>query len=413
MSSSRAVRSADAESRSHLEQSPAEPTIVELACSCGAVLRTRQPVAGMTCPVCGLTLPLPRAASLAHPPMQGAPITSHHGEAAPPKSVRQTQVQERTSRRLPPPRLGWAPSWRRTIFLLTIACAAVIGLTLRFEWRRQAAVQLGDNLAVGREALNAGRFDEAATTLARAARAARSLGENSPQTALALSLDREAQVWNRLSPRTIDEFFAEHGPKGGSDARRTFDREFAGRALVFDGFIEPVVSRANYGGAEPFGPRRPNADDGVDGAELQPAPPEQPGNDEARNESDAKVNAASADNTKGAVVASPWQLDWQLAGPGYVVELASDELTIFAGLPRTGATRVIFGGVIDRLEPLPGDTQRWRLHLVPESCVLLTAAGPLEQQQWPDAESWRPVLAVQARLLTESPRTGDAGGAKP
>jgi hypothetical protein len=367
----------------------------------------------MTCPVCGLTLPMPRAASLAHPNIQGAPITSHHDEAAPPKLVHQPQVEERTSRRLPPPRLGWAPSWRRTIFLLTVACAAVIGMTLRFEWRRQAAVKLSDNLAVGREALNAGRFDEAATTLARAARAARSLGKNSPQTALALSLDLEAQVWNRLSPRTIDEFFAEHGPTGGSDPRRTFDREFAGRALVFDGFIELVVSRANYGGADPFGPRRPNAEDGTDSEEPQPALPEQPGANASGNEAGDKVNAASADNAKAAVVASPWQLDWQLAGPGYVVELASDELTIFAGLPRTEAKRVIFGGVIDRLEPLPGDTQRWRLHLVPESCVLLTAAGPLEQQHWPDAESWQSVLVAQARLLKEMPRAGDANGAKP
>ena len=338
----------------------------------------------------------------------GAPV-----DGAPPvPSRRNAPDDERAPRRLPPARLGWGPSWRRTILLLTVACTVVIGLTLRFEWRRRAAIQLGDNLAAGRQALSAGRFEEAATSLSRAARAARALGESSPQAALALALDREAQVWNRLSPRTIDDFFSEHGPTGGTDSQRAFDREFAGRALVFDGFIEPVVERANYGGGKPFGPRRPTPEDDANPGDPPPDQPAPPDDNAHLDESGDNANAAAAGKANAAVVANPWQLDWQLAGPDYLVELASDELTIFEGLPRTGAARVIFGGVIDRLEPLPGDAGRWRLHLVPESCVLLTAAGPFDQQQWPDAASWRAVLASQ-RHLRDAPKTGNAVGAKP
>jgi len=338
----------------------------------------------------------------------GAPVDG----APPATSRRKDQLEERAPRRLPRARLGWAPSWRRTVLLLIVACTVVIGLTLRFEWRRRAAIQLGDHLAAGRQALGAGRFEEAAKSLSLAARAARTLGAISPQAALALALDREAQVWNRLSPRTIDDFYTEHGPSGGTDPERAFDREFAGRALVFDGFIEPVVGRANYSGAEPFDPRRPMPEVGVDDVEPQPAPPRLPDDNGHLAESGGKANAASAGQANAPGVANPWQLDWQLAGPGYVVELASDELNLFEGLPRTGATRVIFGGVIDRLERLPGAAEHWRLHLVPESCVLLTAAGPLEQQQWPDAAGWRPVLATQARLRDVS-KAGNALGAKP
>ena len=416
MSSLRAVRSADAESRPPLEQPPAEPTILELACSCGAVVRTHRPVAGMSCPVCGLGLAMPPAPATMHskapsattsvmagaPAERAPPVTSHHKD----------RLEERATRRLPPARLGWAPSWRRTVLLLIVACTVVIGLTLRFEWRRRAAIQIGDHLAAGRHALSAGNFEEAATSLSLAARAARTLDGNSPQAALALALDREAQVWNRLSPRTIDDFFTEHGPSGGADPEHTFDREFAGRALVFDGFVEPVVARANYGGDEPFDPRRPMPVGGVDPGGLPPDPPARPDDNAHLNQLRDKANSASAAKANAAVVANPWQLDWQLAGPRYVVELASDELDLFEGLPRTVATRVIFGGVIDRLELLPGTAGRWRLHLVPESCVLLTAAGPLEQQQWPDEAGWRPVLAAQARSR-DVPQAGSAAGAKP
>jgi hypothetical protein len=295
--------------------------------------------------------------------------------------------------------------------LLVVVCSVVIGLTLRFEWRRRAAIQLGDHLAVGRQALAAGKFDEAATSLSQAARAARTLGDHSPQVVMALALDREAQVWSRLSPRTIDEFFSEHGSSGGTNAERTFDREFAGRALVFDGFIEPVVGRANYADGDTFGPRSPEQV-GADRDELPPLPPVLPEAGGQIAEGGDETKAKSDHNTNSGVVANPWQLDWQLAGAGYTVELASDELTIFEGLPRSGATRVIFGGVMDRLERLPGDGGRWRLHLVPQSCVLLTVGGPLAQQQWPDEAGWRAVLASQARLLVTS-KAGNGEGAKP
>ena len=411
MSSLRAERSADAESRPPLEQPPAEPTVFELACTCGAVVRTRQPVAGMTCPVCSLALAMPPAVTV-RSNAPSAVTTAPANESRPATVGRKRQFEDHATRRLPPARLGWAPSWRRTLLLLIVACAVVIGLTLRFEWRRRAAIQLGDHLAAGCQALGAGKFDEAATSLSLAARAARNLGGNSPQVAVALSLDREAQVWNRLSPRTIDEFFSEHGPSGGSDPARTFDRQFAGRALVFDGFVEPVVGRANYGGDEPFEPRQPMPADEVDPGGLPLNQPARPDDNADLNDLRDKANSPSAGKASAAVAENPWHLDWQLAGPGYVVELASDELTLFEGLPRTGATRVIFGGVIDRLERLPGAADRWRLHLLPESCVLLTAAGPLEQQQWPDEADWRAVLAAQASLLS-APKTGSAAGAKP
>lgn len=415
MSSLRAERPADAESRPPLDQSPSEPTVIELACSCGAVVRTRQPVAGMTCPVCGLTLALPTRAATVHSVGGGATTVARAGSAVdgsePATAHRKGQIEERGSRRLPPARLGWAPSWRRTALLLVVVCSIVIGLTLRFEWRRRAAIQLGDHLAAGRQALAAAKFDEAASSLSQAARAARTLDDHSPQVVMALALDREAQVWSRLSPRTIDEFFSEHGSSGGTNAERTFDREFAGRALVFDGFIEPVVARANYADGETFGPRPPEQV-GADGEEPPPLPPDLPEAGEQIAESAAKSDAKSGGKSDAIVVANPWQLDWQLAGPGYTVELASDELSLFEGLPRSGATRVIFGGVIDRLERLPGDGAKWRLHLVPQSCVLLTIAGPLAQQQWPDEAGWRAVLASQARLLIAL-KAGNAEGAIP
>ncbi|MGD9644218.1 MAG: hypothetical protein AB7U73_00810 [Pirellulales bacterium] len=278
--------------------------------------------------------------------------------------------------------------------LLLAVCAVVVAITWQFARKRRAERYLTDNVAVGRQALNNGRFGEAAELLKQAAQAAEIIGRDSPQALAARALNREARVWNHLCVRTLDDFFAEHGPTGGAAPAQAFDREFASRTLVFDGLVEPHIDSANYSNEVLFGPRRPEDVNDLDG---------QPRDVEPQPRPDAKASTANAPDEANGPPKPHWTLAWLVSGPGYVVELATEELTVFDALPRDGPVRAIFGGVIDRLEPVAGQSGRWRLHLEPESCVLLTVPGPLEKYNWPDADAWRTVLHSQKELRDGPP----------
>ena len=360
------------------------PTACELACLCGAILRTTQPAEEAVCPVCGRSLQSPRQHSPPGPAKSRDRPTDRLLEGRKLTASESTEVD--APRKFPRPRLGWKPSRRRTVWLLLAACATVVAVTWQFERKRRAAFRLNETLAAGQQALSDARFDEATVLLHTAAAAARISGPATPQAIAARALELEAQAWNRLSLRTLDEFFVEHGSDGGADPRRVFEREFAGRTLVFDGVVEPLVDPANYGAEGAFGPPLADERNAPDGAEL------------AAPDAATEPNPPAPDQP-GSVKrpANPWRLDWQIAGEGYVVELATDGLAIFDCLPRQAPVRVIFGGAIERLESVAGSPCRWRLHLDPSSCVLLTVSGPLESFHWPD-DGWRDVLAMQKRL---------------
>ncbi|MBX9791282.1 MAG: hypothetical protein K2Y37_20370 [Pirellulales bacterium] len=364
----------------------AAPTPFELACLCGAILRTTQAAEEAVCPVCGSRIPASRQLA---PAGSRVAVSRDRPTARQPEDDRECGRSESAKdapRRFPRSRLGWKPSRHRTVWLLLAACAIVVAATWQFERKRRAEIRLNDALAAGQQALTDARFDEAASLLHAAADAARIAGPAAPQAAAARALELEAHVWNRLSVRTLDDFFVEHGPDGGAEQRRVFEREFAGRTLVFDGVVEPIVDPANYGPDAAFGVPRSGEGNVPDG--LAPG---------AANVAAVPGPLPSDASGTAERPANRWRLDWQVAGEGYAVELATEGLVIFDDLPRGNGVRGIFGGAIGRLEQVAGAPGKWRLHLVPGSCVLLTVPGPLESFHWPD-DGWREVLATQKKL---------------
>lgn len=287
--------------------------------------------------------------------------------------------------------------------LAAAAACAGVALVVAWAYRAHRTARWHDQLdrdgVAGHHALVAGDFDVAVQRLGAAHRAATALGLDTVQSRSVDQWYAEAQIWSQLAFRIPDEFFAElspgtltaePGPAGAAkraDVVARFERAFAGRALVFDGWVTCRYAasaadseNAAQGASADSAPSAAGAMRG-DGP-LPPAPP---------------ADAASVSDP----VAAPTlelEFDWLVLVDGAAVRLVLPSTGLADDLQPGERRRLLFGAKLAGLDPPTAARPEWRMRVDPASCVLLTTTQPLVALGWPvDPETIDLLTAQQSQ----------------
>lgn len=333
----------------------AEPNRFGARCPCGVRVRGQWDGQNrVRCPRCGRSLTagaLIETTALTPPPVQARGLANREKLDA-----FRDQVADVVSGRI---------LWRAFRRWFTIPrIAGILGLvlltgTVWWTWQsyrlRGAIATLTESLPPGEEALARGDFQQAMPLLKKAAQAGKIVGPSSLPGRRAIQLHREATVWWRLAPTSLDDFFAEQS-ESEQDFRQAFDAAFANRMLIFEGELTRVSRDV-------------------------PGP-----------QTEAKIDSAPKP--------TDCALDWVwLDDAGRRISVEIPSAGALDSLDLSAPQRVIFGAEVSGIESLsPGGTE-WRLRLRPESVTLLTAVGPLVVNHWPDEPACRAILAAQAERL--------------
>lgn len=316
----------------------------ELPCACGAWMRGDGAPAPVRCLRCGAVLALdatdPKASAA------DSPLKDRTAKWRLPRFWNARSVVSRL--------VSWF-TLPRAIALTMIAVLAITGWWTWDRYRfRAAKAELTRNWRDGSAAFDKGDFARAEALLRHADRAGQIVGRHVLLSRQARQLHSEAQVWLSLCPRPLDDFLVEALAGDPAEAVAAFDREFAGRTLVFDGTLTRKLVRAPASAKKDTPPHTPS---------------------------------------------SQYQMDWIWRTDAVEVRLVIGEQPVLAKLKLDEPHRVVFGARLEKLALVsPGDGQ-WQMRLAPVSVVLLTAATPLEQAHWPDDDTWRPILDEQRIAL--------------
>lgn len=233
--------------------------------------------------------------------------------------------------------------------VVVAAAAVLLAATGWWSWstfRDRSALQTLATLTPrGLRALEEGRFEDAANLLAKAAKAARIVGGNSPPARMAIQFHHEANIWSRLASYELDQFFLERPDEDLSQIVAAFDHRFAGRTMIFDG--------------------RLSVDTDGELAHTQPV---------------------------------VQHFDWEWIADKYTIGVDLADVRAFEKLERNGPRRVIFGAEIRGLRCSEHAPHGW-ITVKPESVTLLTVAAPLARWHWSGESSWRLIVEEQRQGL--------------
>lgn len=365
----------------------------EVRCTCGSVLRGQRTVDELqvNCPACGAEIALP-AAGPAKPPSNTRPVSDPPRVAAPTGRAKRSSADtqplaqggkeaESAAAASPVELHPERAAQRRRLFALRLKALAVLILvagTLYLAWhkrqRQYYLTELQTAASEGEAALADDDLPRALDKLARADRAARALHATDAQGRHATQLFREATIWSQLAVTDIADFFFTHeraAAESSVNLAAAFDRELAGRSAI-------IQCRAF--------PR----------SMLEDEAPLHPDHDVGAN-SHTTAEPKSPRSTMPA-----WACDWSVVGDGFRLELAGEDLRHLTAVLKpseSSGQEIIFGAELRSIErdPLRGGV--WRLHVAPESCVLMTAEGPFNSINWPDRLALEQLLGEQRQRL--------------
>ena len=123
---------------------------------------------------------------------------------------------------------------------VSVVAAATIFLVMRKQ-RLQELPHLAEvNFNEGKDALEAGRFDEAKLKLGRASKAYSELGIRDETAADAIRFAEEAAILNDLDPDTPKEIVEEVARLDEVEGQKKFDAFHKGRTILINGIVESV-----------------------------------------------------------------------------------------------------------------------------------------------------------------------------
>lgn len=340
------------------------PQPFAVRCRCGRVAEgTRQPKPQVIrCPGC----------------QESLFVMSRSAFPAPLGGVDVAPIRRRTQFKTEAPSDG-VPAPSRSKFVRPRAAAwAVVLLVVAtgyWAWRSQQrakySAELESAMADGRQLLSKGDFVAAYQRLEIADRAARGLGLTTKTQRSAAHLFAETQVWTNLAPRSVEEFFYVHASKptpwDAAGVQQAFAHDYAGRTLIVDGWITRD--------------------------ERWVTPPPEP----VKKKKRGKSNPPPQPRQEFVPV-----LDWGLLGESYRSELTLENVRSFDYLPPREPARALFGVELRSLERAADDPQKWIIHIVPSSVVLLTVEGPLVRRGWPESADLTALLSHQAAEVEQA-----------